>query len=213
MNTDKLIDVLSTNLEPVDRGALTRAIGWALVIATAAAFCVMLATVGPRAGVVTDDGRGFLALKLVFAVSVVGGGAAWLVRSMQPARELRAPVWLLSLPFVVITVAGAVDLVRETSGPWSRMLFGTQWAMCVACIPLFAVLPFTILIWAARQGAPTNLAGTGAMAGLVAGALGAVAYAFHCPDDFLPFIELWYGGGIAFSAAVGYLLGPRLLRW
>jgi hypothetical protein len=93
------------------------------------------------------------------------------------------------------------------------MLFGTQWAMCVACIPLFAVLPFAILIWAARQGAPTNLPRTGAMVGLVAGAIGAVAYAFHCPDDFLPFIALWYGGGIAFCVVVGGLLGPRLLRW
>jgi hypothetical protein len=213
MNTDKLIDVLSSNLEPVERGTLTRMIWWALVIATAVAFCVMLGTVGPRSGIVSDEGRGFLALKLVFAVSLVGGGAAWLVRSMQPARELRAPLWVLSLPFVVITIAGAVDLVRETSGPWSRMLFGTQWAMCVACIPLFAVLPFAILIWAARQGAPTNLPRTGAMAGLVAGAIGAVAYAFHCPDDLLPFIALWYGGGIAFCAVVGGLLGPRLLRW
>ena len=213
MNTDKLIDVLSANLEPVDRAALTRAIAWALVVATAAAFCVMLATVGARPGVVGDDGRGFLALKLVFAVSLVAGGAAWLVRSMRPGRELRGPFWLLALPFVAIIVAGATDVIRETSAPLNRMVFGTQWAMCVACIPLFAVLPFAILIWTARQGAPTNLPRTGAMAGLVAGGLGAVAYAFHCPDDFLPFIALWYGGGIAFCALVGALLGPRLLRW
>jgi hypothetical protein len=212
MNTDKLIDVLSTNLEPVQRGALTKTISWALVIATAAAMCVMLATVGPRPGVV-GDGREFLALKLVFAVSLVGGGAAWLLRSLQPARDLRAPWWRLALPFAAITIAGAVDLIREASGPWSSTLFGTQWAMCVACIPLFAVLPFAILIWAARQGAPTNLARAGAMAGLVAGALGAVAYAFHCPDDFLPFIAVWYGGGIAFCTIVGGLLGPGLLRW
>jgi hypothetical protein len=51
------------------------------------------------------------------------------------------------------------------------------------------------------------------MAGLVAGAIGAAAYAFHCPDDSLPFIALWYGGSIAFCAPVGAMLGPRVLRW
>jgi hypothetical protein len=84
---------------------------------------------------------------------------------------------------------------------------------CEPKCQVFAAVPFAILIAAARQGAPTNLTRTGALAGLVAGALGAVAYAFHCPDDFLPFIALWHGGGIAFCAAVGAVLGPRLLRW
>jgi hypothetical protein len=213
MNTDKLIDVLSTNLEPVGRGALTKTVAWALAIAMVAAFCVMLITVGPRPGVVNDAGRGFLALKLLFAVSLVGGGGVWLLRSLRPARDVVAPWRLLALPFGAITIAAAVDVIRETSAPWSQRLFGTQWAMCVACIPLFAIVPFAILIWAARTGAPTNLARTGAMAGLVAGAFGAVAYAFHCPDDFLPFIAMWYGGGIAFCAIVGGFLGPRLLRW
>ena len=213
MNTDRLIDVLSTNLEPVEAKALSRALVWSLVVATAAAFCVMLVTVAPRPGVLSDDGRGFLALKLVFAVSLAGAGTAWFMRSMRPGRALRAPVWILTLPFAAIAVAGAVDLLREASAPWSRAVFGMQWAICVACIPLFAVVPFAILIWAARQNAPTNLARTGATAGLVAGALGAAAYAFHCPDDSLPFIALWYGGGIGFCAAVGGALGPRLLRW
>lgn len=213
MNTDRLIDLLSTDLEPVERRALTKALSWALVIATVAAFGVMLVTVAPRPGVLGDDGRGFLALKLVFAVSLAGAGTAWLMRLMRPGREFSAPVWVLTLPFAAIAAAGAVDLLREASAPWNRAVLGTQWWICVACIPLFAVLPFAILIWAARQGAPTNLPRTGAMAGLVAGALGAVAYAFHCPDDSLPFIALWYGGGIAFCAAVGGALGPRFLRW
>jgi Negative regulator of sigma F len=39
----------------------------------------------------------------------------------------------------------------------------------------------------------TNLRLTGAIAGLLAGALGATAYAFHCSDDSVPFIAFWYG--------------------
>jgi len=64
-----------------------------------------------------------------------------------------------------------------------------------------------------RKGAPTNLRRAGAIAGLVAGALGATAYAFHCPDDSVPFIAIWYGTLVALCGAIGAMLGPRLLRW
>jgi hypothetical protein len=93
------------------------------------------------------------------------------------------------------------------------MILGTEWAMCAFCIPLFAVIPFAALIWALRRGAPTNLRRAGAIAGLVAGALGAVAYAFHCPDDSIPFVALWYGAMVGLCALIGAILGPRFLRW
>jgi hypothetical protein len=71
----------------------------------------------------------------------------------------------------------------------------------------------TSLIWALRKGAPTNLMRTGAIAGLVAGALGAAVFAFHHPGGSIPFIALWYGGSILLCALVGAILGSRLLRW
>jgi hypothetical protein len=88
-----------------------------------------------------------------------------------------------------------------------------NWATCLFCIPLFAAIPFVALIWVLRKGAPTDLKRTGAIAGLVAGALGATAYAFHCGDDSMPFIAIWYGAMVALCAFIGALLGPRLLRW
>jgi len=63
------------------------------------------------------------------------------------------------------------------------------------------------------QGAPTNLTLAGAIAGLVAGALGAAAVVVHQTGDSIPFIALWYGGPVALCALVGAILGPRLLRW
>ena len=54
---------------------------------------------------------------------------------------------------------------------------------------------------------------TGAIAGLVAGALGAAVFAFHHPGGSIPFIALWYGGSILLCALVGAILGSRLLRW
>jgi hypothetical protein len=93
------------------------------------------------------------------------------------------------------------------------MILGGPWGTCLICIPIFAVIPFVAFIWALRKGAPTHLAFTGAIAGLVAGALGAAAVVVHQASDAIPFIALWYGGPIALCALLGAILGPRLLRW
>jgi hypothetical protein len=76
------------------------------------------------------------------------------------------------------------------------MIVGDQWLECLLSIPIIAIVPFAISIWAVRKAAPTNLVRAGAFAGLVAGGVSAMAYALHCADDSLPFIALWYGGTI-----------------
>ena len=49
--------------------------------------------------------------------------------------------------------------------------------------------------------------------GLLAGALGALVYALHCPEMATPFLAVWYLAGIAIPTALGAVLGPLLLRW
>jgi hypothetical protein len=80
-------------------------------------------------------------------------------------------------------------------------------------IPVIAVVPFAALSWAVRQAAPTNLTRAGALAGLTASGISATAYAFHCTDDSVPVVALWYGGTVAMCTFAGAYLGPRMLRW
>jgi hypothetical protein len=211
MKTDQLIDMLSTNVEPVKNGQIWKPLVWALAIGGAASFCVMLATVGLR----TEGGLhvGFLVLKLLFMLSVIGTGTALLMKLIRPGQEAQKLFRFLFLPFLVAGFVGIVALALQPSSAWDRMILGTEWVSCLFCIPLFAIVPFALLIWALRKGAPTNLKRTGAIAGLVAGALGATAYAFHCPDDSLPFVAIWYGAMVVLCAWIGARLGPRLLRW
>jgi hypothetical protein len=171
----------------------------------------MLATVGMRTG--GEILSGFVALKLLFTLILIGAGTALLAKLIRPGQDGRQLYTVIFLSFLAIGVAGVVALIVAPSSAREQMILGTQWAMCVLCIPLFAIVPFAALIWALRRGAPTNLKRAGAIAGLVAGASGAVAYAFHCPDDSLPFIALWYGTMVALCAWIGAMLGPRLLRW
>ena len=213
MKTDQLIDLLSTNVEPVKSGHLKRTLVFALLIGGVAAFCLMLTTVGLRSQVTDKLHPGYLALKLFFTISLVGLGAMLLVRLMRPGQGGRKQFGLALLPFLMVAGAGIIALAFGEPMAWGRMLFGMHWVTCLLCIPLFAVVPFAALIWALRRGAPTNLTRTGAIAGLVAGALGATAYAFHCPDDSVPFIAIWYGTLVAFCGVIGAILGPRLLRW
>jgi hypothetical protein len=211
MKTDQLINLLSTNLEPVKRGETTKTLTWTILAGGLAAVCLMLATVGLRPG----GGwllSGYLLLKLLFMLILIGAGAALLAKLVSPGQDGRKLYTVILLAFLAIGSAGVCALAFGPPAARDQMM-GSQWAICALCIPMFAVIPFSALIWALRKGAPTNLRRTGAVAGLVAGALGAVAYAFHCPDDSIPFIALWYGGMVALCALLGAMLGPRLLRW
>jgi len=68
-------------------------------------------------------------------------------------------------------------------------------------------------LWALKGAAPTRPAWAGAGAGLLAGTLGTLVYALHCPEMAAPFLAVWYLLGMAIPTAVGAALGPRLLRW
>ena len=61
--------------------------------------------------------------------------------------------------------------------------------------------------------APTRPALAGAASGLLAGALGALVYALHCPEMAAPFLGIWYLLGMLIPAVVGAMVGPLLLRW
>jgi hypothetical protein len=69
------------------------------------------------------------------------------------------------------------------------------------------------LLYAIRSLAPTDLRATGFAAGLLAGAVGALAYSFVCPETSLTFVAIWYTAGIVLAGFVGRALGPWVLRW
>jgi hypothetical protein len=213
MKTDELIDVLATNLEPIKGGELRNTIMVALPIGAAAAFCLVLAMFGLPAAAPGDEFSLLRLLALAFTLGLVAAGASLLIKSARPSEPGRKLLVLIGPLFVAIFLAALVTLVLTHPAAWGGMVFGPQRAACLVCIPLFAVAPFASLVWALRRGAPTNLVRAGAIAGLVAGALGAAVFALHHSGGSIPFIAFWYGGPILVCAVVGAVLGPRLLRW
>ena len=213
MRTDDLIAMLSTNVEPVDRRKLVRTFGAALAIGGAAAVGVVLLGFGLRTDLTEAGAFVSLALKIIFTIGVLGLASTYLIRFARPGGERRAPLMLLALPFVAIMALAAISLASAPHSHWNAMILGDQWLECLLSIPVIAIVPFAVIIWAVRQAMPTDLRRAGALAGLVAGALSATGYALHCVDDSVPFIALWYGGTIALCTLAGAALGPRLLRW
>ena len=213
MNTDRLIDMLSTNLEPVKGGQLWKALSGSVVIGLAAAFLVMLACFGIRSDLVAGNHSGALALKIIFALSLVGTGSAFLFKSMVPGQRHGRRLALIFLPFFAASAAAIAIVVRQPALASVGMIEGAAMVLCLFCIPFLAIIPFALLIWALRRGAPTDLRRSGAVAGLVAGAIGATVYSFSCPSDSWLFVFLGYAAAVGLCSILGAQLGPRLLRW
>jgi hypothetical protein len=84
---------------------------------------------------------------------------------------------------------------------------------CLLSIPLLALPILGALLLALRHGAVLAPIRAGAVAGLAAGGLATAVYALHCIEDSPLFYATWYSLGILIVAALGALLGSRLLRW
>jgi hypothetical protein len=213
MKTDDLVALLSTNPEPVDRRSVARTLHVALAAGLIVSLGIALAALGVRSDLMTARALVFLLLKLAFTVGIVGVASMYLTRLARPGGERKTSAVLVAIPFGAIAVLSVISLGFAPSSHWDKMIVGDQWLECLLSIPIIAIVPFAATIFAVRRAAPTNLVRAGAVAGLIAGGVSAMAYALHCTDDSLPFVAVWYGGTIVLCTLAGAALGPRLLRW
>ncbi len=213
MKTDDLVAFLSTNPEPVDRSTVVRTLCVALAVGMVVALGIAFVVLGVRSDLMTARALIFLVVKLAFAVGIVSLTLVYLTRLARPGGERKTPSFLIAMPFLIIVPLAAISLGFAPTSHWDKMIVGDQWLECLVSVPIIAIVPFAISIWAVRRAAPTNLARTGAFAGLLAGGVSAMAYALHCTDDSLPFVAVWYAGTIMLCTLAGAALGPRLLRW
>jgi len=204
---------LSARIDPADFRAVGRRIIMAVGVGSLLAVVAILVGFGPRTGLSTVGAWTFLLLKIAFAAAIVGTAATYLTRLSRPGGALKHGTLVVILPFLVIVALALASLGSAPVSHWDRMVAGDEWLECLVSIPVIAIAPFALTMWAARKGAPTNLVRAGALAGLVAGGISAIGYALHCTDDSIPFVAVWYGGTIVLCTLAGAVLGPRLLRW
>lgn len=211
MKTSELIGLLAHGAGPAPRVVpLLRLappmLGGALV---AALLSIGLLGLVPAHMVVTPA----LWAKLAYA-GLLAGGAGWLTARLSlPLSHLNAPRLALVGVVAGMALLGLAALLAAAPAARAAALFGRSWWRCPLIIAGVALPALAALLWTVRGLAPTRLRAAGFAAGLLAGALGAIGYALHCPEESLAFIAVWYTLGVLASGALGALLGPRALRW
>jgi len=154
------------------------------------------------------DGMGPIAVKWGFSLILLGLSAVALFVLGKPGRPTRAVMIGVALPFVVILTLFGVEIA--TTGP---MVYGETWRQCLMAMSVMSPIAFVGAIYAARSLAPTNLRRAGLVAGLFGGAVAMMAYAPFCPERGVGYMVVFYLLPILAMAAIGWALGPRLLRW
>ncbi|HZN46121.1 MAG TPA: DUF1109 domain-containing protein [Ramlibacter sp.] len=213
MRTDELVAALAADAAPVDNARAERRFRDRLLWGPAVAIVLMLLLLGPRPDLAEAMRLPLFWLKA--GLPAVVAAASWLAlyRLGHPGLRLgRSPAAALA-PMALVSLAGALVLWNAAPAERPLLLFGQTWRDCLVNVSVLALPALALALWALRGMAPTRLVLAGAAAGLFAGAAGAFAYAFHCPELELPFLGAWYVAGMLIPTALGALVGRRLLRW
>jgi hypothetical protein len=167
-----------------------------------------------RASLAQDLGVPMLWVKFAFVAALAVAGWIAAARLARPGASLAGLAPRLLAPVLAMWVLGAIALVGAGDAAQRTTLFlGQTWNYCPFNIAVLSAPVFAAALWSMRGFAPTRPALAGAAAGLFAGAVGAVVYAFHCPELAAPFLGTWYVLGMLVPTALGAILGPLVLRW
>lgn len=211
MNTDDWIDLLARQAGPAPRALVARRLAPAL----AGGFALGLALALGWRGLVAAElfSEPGMWLKLGYAAALAAAAAWWVARLGRPASPEAGPRRAVAGVVLAVALMGALAWGLTAPEGRAAALLGHSWAGCPFNVLVLSLPALAGALWALRGLAPTRPRLAGAAAGLLAGAVGALAYGFSCTELAPPFVAAWYTAGIGLVAALGSALGPRLLRW
>jgi hypothetical protein len=212
MRTADLIELLARDTGVTPPGAATRKLLTALAVG--GAVTLALVTLWLRCQPLEEAARQpWFWMKAGYTGLLTVAAAITVKRLSAPGARLRAAP-IVALVIVLAMVAlGTAQVLEAAPAARLGLWLGHSWKVCSPLILLLSLPIYGCLVVALRALAPTRPALTGGGAGLAAGALAATLYGLHCPEQTAAFVATWYTLGMAAAAAVGALLGRRLLRW
>jgi hypothetical protein len=212
METDQLIRTLAA-----DNPHRARPVGFVLMLALLSAAPVSLAMffagLGFRPDVMAAMHNPFFDLKFVVTLALAISAIAIGLHLSRPQASLRGWAWLLLIPAGLLAAGIAVDMMLPQRLPMMARLVGSNSRVCMIAIPLMSLPLLAAALIGLRHGAPTQPALTGAIGGLLSAGLAATLYGTHCTDDSPLFVATWYTTAAAFVAALGAVVGSRVLRF
>ncbi|HEY4199298.1 MAG TPA: DUF1109 domain-containing protein [Devosiaceae bacterium] len=211
--TDNLIDALVEDMRPVKRGAIIGRLMLALALALPISAVIMLALLGLRPDMPVAVTTPIFWIKSGYTLVLAAFGGLAVFYLARPGLSGRRALLAALAAFAVVALCSAFELAAAPAEIRQALIMGSSALVC----PLYIIglsLPFLLSnLLLLRRLAPTNLALAGLAAGLFAGAAGAWVYSFHCTEETLPFLAIWYSGGIALVGLLGTLMGKWTLRW
>ena len=213
MKTDDLISMLATGVAPVERHVVAKRFGGALTVGAMGALAIVIFGYGVRHDIAVLLHAPLFWAKLAWPTCLAVAALAAAVRLGRPGRVVGNWWAGLATPVALVWLAALLVLWLAPAGTREHLLMGRTWRSCSFNIALISLPAFAAALWSVRALAPTRLRLTGAVAGLVAGTIGALAYCLRCPEMSVPFWATWYLIGMSIPTAAGALLGPAVLRW
>lgn len=210
-DTDSLIRALARQAgAPEARrfAAWQRSAAAAAVLALAVAVALVVIWIGARTDLAGTAARAALLRKLVSMLALAGGGLVLARRAARPGAAGSTVVALA--PGAILLALGAA-----TDGSGASWLGQSSLSApaCILAILVVSLPGLGLVLGALRGGAPTRPRIAGAAAGVLAGALGAAAYALACRNDGGLFVAIWYVAAVAIVSGLGALIGRRALAW
>jgi hypothetical protein len=212
MDTEQLIRSLAA-----DNSHHARPVGYMLMLALLAAAPVSLliffAELGVRPDIMTAMRNPFFDLKFAVTLALAISAVAVALHLSRPEASLRGFGWYLLIPAGLLVAGISGEMMMPQRAPMMTRLVGNNSKFCMTFIPVISLPLLLATLLGLRHGAPSRPALSGAVAGMLSAGLAATLYASHCTDDSPLFVATWYTLATALVAAVGALIGSRVLKY
>ena len=209
----ELIDKLANDLTPAPRRRASRQLLLLLIPGVAVSLAVGLSLFGLRSDFEDALGGGPFWMKLGTMIALGALFFPIAARLAVPGRDAGLWPYACAALVAVLLLAGGAQLALTPAPERMQTWLGHSWHACPWRVALLGLPILAAAIIGVRRLAPTRLRAAGAATGLFAGAAGAAAYSLSCGETSVAFLATWYLLGVLVVAGLGWLIGPRMLRW
>jgi hypothetical protein len=213
MTTNDLIACLTGELKPVPRTAVLRRVGLGLGISLVASALLMYFWFGLRPDLGAAIFTASLWIKFAFTLILAIAGAWAVKRIGHPLGSIGVNLGLMAAALAAIGFLAFAQLAMTPPEEHMAMLMGRTVTTCTVTIVVLSLPLLAGAFWVLRGLAPTRLIMAGAAAGLAAGSIASFVFSFHCEENAMPFIAIWYTLGVLVSSLIGAIAGRFFLRW
>lgn len=210
MNTDKLIENLSGDLQPVvvtpcPYKIFTKSIGLALLY-----IILVLAIVGVRDDIVVNLASPlFMAEIFVLAVTISSGLLAAFFLSFPDICQKKSVLFYPVISFLLFVAIMTVGYINDVS----VNVVAEKNIVCTLDIVMFSFIPAIMIFRTIRKQASTYCCTAGFITLLTASSIGAIILRFSEKIDSITHIIDWHYLPLVGFGMVGMLLGKKILKW